>query len=269
MFREYGHEPFNIIVVHGGPGAVGTVAPVARKLGENRGVLEPLQTVYTLEGQIEELRQIVVENAATPAIFIGHSWGAWLCALVAAAYPDLARKLILVGSGPFEDRYVPRIEENRLNRLGQQEREEFLRIAAILNASAVPPEGADATLQRLGELATRADSYDLIEIPNDTTDLPGLVDPGKMYQGVWPAAAELRSTGELLRRVGTIRCPVVAIHGDCDPHPIDGVQQPLIPILQDFRMVILDRCGHTPWEERHARDIFYAILQQEIDRDPT
>ena len=54
--RKYGSDPFRVVVIHGGPGAVGSVAPIARKLGQTRGVLEPLQTAPTLDGQIEELR---------------------------------------------------------------------------------------------------------------------------------------------------------------------------------------------------------------------
>src|SRR6266571_7715820 len=104
-FRKYGSDPFRVVVIHGGPGAVGSVAPIARKLGQTRGVLEPLQTATTLDGQIEELRLVVEQNANPPVIFIGHSWGAWLSALVTATYPELVRKLILVGSGPFEEQY--------------------------------------------------------------------------------------------------------------------------------------------------------------------
>lgn len=73
-FRKYGSDPYRIVVSHGGPGAVGSVAPIARKLGQTRGVLEPLQTATTLDGQMEELRLVVEHNATPPAIFIGHSW---------------------------------------------------------------------------------------------------------------------------------------------------------------------------------------------------
>ena len=75
-FRKYGSDPFRVLVIHGGPGAAGSVAPIARTLGQTRGVLEPLQTAKTLEGQIEELRLVVEQNATRPVIFIGHSWGA-------------------------------------------------------------------------------------------------------------------------------------------------------------------------------------------------
>ena len=126
-FRKYGNDPFRVAVIHGGPGGAGSVAPIARKLGETRGALEPIQTAKTLDGQVEELRQVVEQNATTPVVFIGHSWGVWLGSLVAAKYPELVRKLILVGSGPFEEQYVPLIAEIRLRRLSQEEQEEYLR----------------------------------------------------------------------------------------------------------------------------------------------
>ena len=260
--RKYGSVPFRVVVIHGGPGAAGSVAPIARTLGQKRGVLEPLQTATTLDGQIEELRLVVEHNATPPVVFIGHSWGAWLSALVTAAYPELVRKLILVGSGPFEEHYVPRIAENRFKRLSPQEQEEYLQLVELLDRSAVP--GSAASLSRLGELSDKADSYDPIELPGDSMDLKGIADPAEMYQGVWPKAAELRATGELLRRVATITCPVVAIHGDCDPHPAEGVQKPLAARVNDFRMIMLQKCGHTPWSERHARERFYEILEQEL-----
>ena len=261
-FRTYGRVPFRVVVIHGGPGAAGSVAPIARTLGQTRGVLEPLQNAKTLNGQIEELRLVVEQNATKPVIFIGHSWGAWLSALVTATYPELVRKLILVGSGPFEEHYVPKIAENRFKRLSPQEEEEYLQLVEMLDRSAAPQSAS--SLARLGELAHKTDSYDPIELPNDTADLADIADPGEIYQGVWPKAAELRATGELLRLVATITCPVVALHGDCDPHPAEGIQQPLAAKVKDFRMIMLEQCGHTPWCERHAMERFYEILEHEL-----
>jgi pimeloyl-ACP methyl ester carboxylesterase len=262
LFRKYGSDPFRVVVVHGGPGAVGSAAPIARKLGQTRGVMEPFQTATTLDGQIEELRLVVEHNATPPVIFIGHSWGAWLSALVTATYPELVRKLILVGSGPFEAHYVHKIAENRLKRLSPPEREEYLQLVALLDRSAVT--GSAVSLSRLDELTHKTDSYDPIELPKDTLELDDIADPVGMYQGVWPKAAELRATGELLRLVATITCPVVALHGDCDPHPAAGIQQPLAARMKDFRMIILEKCGHTPWGERYAGERFYQILEHEL-----
>jgi pimeloyl-ACP methyl ester carboxylesterase len=74
----------------------------------------------------------------------------------------------------------------------------------------------------------------------------------------------MRRDGSLLATVRQIRCPVVAIHGEDDPHPAAGVQGPLATALGDFRFLLIPRCGHTPWIERQAQRRFYDILDAEI-----
>src|SRR5262249_8362679 len=104
--RTYGLAPYTVAVVHGGPGAAGEMAPVARALAHDRGILEPLQTATSLEGQVDELRETLESYTALPVVLIGFSWGAWLSYIVAARYPALVRKLLLVAGGPFDQRYV-------------------------------------------------------------------------------------------------------------------------------------------------------------------
>jgi pimeloyl-ACP methyl ester carboxylesterase len=79
------------------------MAPVARRLSRNHGVLEPLQTARSVEGQIEELREALSRHSQLPAVLIGHSWGAWLSLLTAARYPEMCAKLILLSSPPFAE----------------------------------------------------------------------------------------------------------------------------------------------------------------------
>src|SRR5262249_44414056 len=54
--RVYGSPPYRVVVVHGGPGAAGQMAPVARRLSEEYTVLEPMQSATSVEGQVDELR---------------------------------------------------------------------------------------------------------------------------------------------------------------------------------------------------------------------
>ena len=72
----------------------------------------------------------------------------------------------------------------------------------------------------------------------------------------------MRKTGELLALGENTSCPVVAIHGDHDPHPAEGVEKPLSSVLADFGFILLSRCGHSPWQERYARDAFYRALDR-------
>jgi pimeloyl-ACP methyl ester carboxylesterase len=107
--RLYGKAPFDVAVIHGGPGAAGEMAPVARELASSMGVLEPLQTAASLEGQIEELKTVLEMGGDLPVTLIGFSWGAWLSFIFTANYPGIVKILILIGSGPFEEKYAAKI----------------------------------------------------------------------------------------------------------------------------------------------------------------
>lgn len=254
--RKYGHEPFKVAVIHGGPGAPGEMAPVARELSSDTGILEPLQTANSVQGQIDELKSVLEKNGHIPLVLIGFSWGAWLGFMVAAQYPLLVRKLVIISSGAFEEKYAVDIIKTRLNRLNGKEKEEALYLMESLNS----PDSADSkSMARFGELMSQADAYDPLPGDSETWE----VNPD-IYRQVWEQASKLRSSGELLKVAEKIRCPVVAIHGDYDPHSAEGVKKPLSLMIKDFRFILLPECGHCPWLERNARDRFYRILRSEI-----
>ena len=245
------------MVVHGGPGAPGEMAYVAKRLSGKFGVIEPFQTLRTVEGQIEELHSAIIETCELPAVVIGHSWGAWLSFMLAAEFPNDVGKLILVSAGPFEGN--PDVTKTRLNRLTEAERNEALSIMGILNTS--PNENVYAdTFRRFGELMSKADTLNPIEIKEDSLDLQP-----EIYLSIWPQAEKLRRDGTLLKVGEKIRCPVVAIHGDYDPHPAEGVKNPLQRTLKDFKFVLLRDCGHYPWKERKAKEKFFEDLNRELD----
>lgn len=255
--RKYGPKPFSIAVIHGGPGAAGEMAPLARELSRVGGVLEPLQTAGTLEGQVQELRAVLEENGGLPVSLVGFSWGATLSYILAARYPALVKKLILVSGGPFEHKYAAGIMETRLSRLDQQAGREVVSLMAALEDPATADK--DALFARMGRLMSDSDTYE--PLSQDSEILEYRYD---IYKGVWPQAAELRRSGQLLELGRKIRCPVVAIHGDYDPHPAAGVKEPLSRVLKDFRFILLAKCGHYPWMERQARDEFYSIIKKEL-----
>jgi pimeloyl-ACP methyl ester carboxylesterase len=257
--RKYGKKPYTVAVIHGGPGAPGSIAPVARELAKNRGVLEPLQTKDSLEGLVEELRAVLEKSTDLPAVLIGHSWGAWLSYIVAARYPALVKKLILVGSGPFEQKYADNIEGERLTRLTEGERVETFKLIEIINGAATGEK--NKAIERYGELMAKADTYDAL--PPEKEPEP-LAASEEINRRVWAEAKELRASGELLKLGKKIACPVIAIHGDYDPHLAAGVREPLARVLKDFRFVLLEKCGHEPWLERYAKDEFYNIVENEL-----
>lgn len=258
--RIYGSVPFTTAVVHGGPGAGGEMAPLARELAWLRGVLEPIQTAGSLEGQVEELKMLLKNHGDPPVVLIGFSWGAWLSFIVAARYPEIVRKLVLVGSGPFEETYVAALQSARMRRLSEEERAEFGTILLALDDPA--SKDKPARLARLGALALKADTYD--PIPDASAEADRIDAQEDIFQRVWNDAAGMRKSGELLALGKLIRCPVAAIHGDYDPHPAGGVEKPLAAVLGDFRFILLKSCGHKPWIERQARDEFFKVLEREL-----
>ena len=259
--RTHGAAPFRVAVVHGGPGAAGEMAPVARRLAPKRGVLEPIQTAASVEGQIEELSSTVRQRCEPPVVLLGYSWGAWLGLLAASRNPRLVAKLILVASGPLEERYVPRLRANRMSRLTPEQRLEYESIRERLGNPR--EEDRDGLLARLGSLLGPAtDSY----APMDEGGGSGgeVFCDGAIFQKVWTEAAELRRSGKLMLEAAAVQCPVVAVHGDYDPGPWEGVRDPLAARLRDFRFVLLERCGHKPWIERFAREEFFRIIEEEL-----
>jgi pimeloyl-ACP methyl ester carboxylesterase len=233
------------------------MAPVARELARTRGVLEPLQTADTLEGQVAELRGALELRADLPAALIGWSWGAWLGFLLAARHPALVRKLILVGSPPFDHRYSAQVEETRMSRLTDEERREAARTLKRLDD--ISGQSHQTSLARLGRIFSKTDTLRPLPVPDETIKLEF-----NIYRAVWRTASEMRRSGDLLRLGERIRCPVVAIHGDYDPHPAEGVQEPLKSIVKDFRFILLPKCGHAPWREKDARNLFYKTLLEEL-----
>ena len=256
-FRTYGNKPFTVAVVHGGPGAPGSIAPVARELAKDIGVLEPLQTKNSIDGQIEELADVIKTNADIPAVLIGHSWGATLSYMTTARYPALVKKLILIGTPPLEVKNRPDLTPIWLDRLSEAERVEFLSLENFVWDGAA--EDKSASMGRLFRLIAKGDSYD--QIPSKDEVLEYQLD---INVSIFRELDKLWKKIDLIELGRQITCPVTAIHGDYDPRPAAAVKAPLAGIIKDFKFILLEKCGHYPWMEKHARDDFFKILKKEI-----
>lgn len=257
--RKYGPPPHAVAVIHGGPGAPGAVSLLAEALGKDRGVIEPFQTADSVSGQIAELAETLERHAVTPSVLIGSSWGAWLALLTAARHPALVRKLILVGCPALEDWFARDVTALRLRRLGDMERQEARALIQTMIRPDAPVADKDLALARIGVLYAKADSVDPV-----TLDMGVRGASFRIHSAVWREATRLRARGELTSVGRHIRCPVVAFHGDRDPHPAEGVEGPLRGVLRDFRFVLLRDCGHFPWIERGACDGFLRALEAEL-----
>ncbi len=82
----------------------------------------------------------------------------------------------------------------------------------------------------------------------------------KMHNAIWSEAAALRTDGKILEAFRRIPCKMYLIQGAADPHPVEGVTIPLQEIGVACETHVLDRCGHSPFMEKYAKDEFYKIL---------
>ncbi|MFO7881311.1 MAG: alpha/beta hydrolase [Kosmotogaceae bacterium] len=252
--RKHGKQPFIAAVIHGGPGALGDMYPVAKQLSKEFGTLEPLQTKTSIDELVYQLTSIIVKNADKPITLIGHSWGAWLSIMFASVNPSLVKKLILVGCAPFEPDYAKDIMKTRLNRLDEKERKKFKTILDSLSEQNNPE-----SIKELFYQFNKTDSYRPVEVKeNKTFSL-------ELHNSIWNEAEKLRNSGELLRYVINVTCPITIIHGTYDPHPLKGVIKPLSKIVKDVKVITLERCGHTPWNEEFVKEKFFSILEIEIE----
>ncbi len=257
-YRLHGEPPYSVVAVHGGPGAIGEARPFALELSKKYGVVEPLLLTKTLEGNITELQEIIETKADGPVTLIGHSYGAALCYLVAARYPELVKKLIMLSSSLLEQKYVAGMLKTRLSRMTPEDAERFETELGIYRRA----KGKTKTkaFVEMYTLIQEGDAYDLIPHKSDLAVLRP-----KLYDTVWEGMQALREADQLAPVGKDITCPVVAIHGDYDPRPAQSIHDSLAKYVKDLRFIVIEKCGHYPWYEQRARDNFYAQLLENID----
>ncbi len=251
--RLYGKPPYSVAVLHGGPGAQGTMASVANGIKDEFSVIEPLQTADTVMGQVEELND-QLHHFSAPFVLIGHSWGAWLAWIFACIYPQKVKHIIMVGCPPFEASYAKDIMLTRLNNFEKKDKAAIAKLLGKLKNNKI----TDDEFARLGSLIEKADTYSAIKSPFEEAPLPMQTD---IFNKVWTEAKELRATGKLLAMKDKIHCKVTFLHGKDDPHPYQGVQDVLNEHEVDFEFVLLDKCGHSPWKEEHRWESFFKLLK--------
>lgn len=254
--RTYGAGGPFVVVLHGGPGAPGSAAGLARALEHRFHVLEPLQRP---SGEVHlSVRQHVEDLAAVApprAALVGWSWGAMLGLSFAAQHPDRVSALALVGCGTYgeTDREIFRRSMDR-----RLERDGCCRMAALADQVDHTRDSTerDRVLAEMGRLATEAQSFDLMG--DAENELP--VD-AQGHHETWQDVLRLQEQGIEPAAFGNIRAPVLMLHGEYDPHPGDAIRDTLRRVIPQLEYSSLARCGHLPWRERQAHAEFLRILQ--------
>ncbi|MGA9362973.1 MAG: alpha/beta hydrolase [Bacteroidota bacterium] len=252
--RSYGTTGPYVVLSHGGPGAPGHMAPVARSLASRFRVLEPLQrgsgsVPLTVDLHVKDLHEVIqsIDNSE-PLFLAGSSWGAMLALAYTAAHPARVDGLVLIGCGTFDIASRARFEANLQERTDDQLRARMQR----LNVEIVDP---DERLRLKADLLSPLYSHDLITTDSEN----GRVD-AQAFKETWKDMLRLQHAGVYPAAFNSIKAPVLMIHGAYDPHPGRMIRDSLAPYLPQLEYIELEDCGHYPWLERKAREEFFACL---------
>lgn len=268
--RTYGDSGPLVIVLHGGPAAVGSVAPIARGLADSFRVLEPWQRgsappgggalgngtdePLTVARHVADLHELIESrgDGARPGL-VGWSWGAMLALAYAAEHPDSPGALVLVGCGTFDLKARARMKAILDERMTEDMRRRLKRLEQDV---ADPAERLKAKYDIIGPL------HDYDPLPkDDDPEADAVPFDGRAHRETWDDMVRLQADGVYRAAFAAIEAPVLMLHGDHDPHPGDLIRASLVPYLPHLEYRELARCGHSPWLERHARDEFFAVLR--------
>jgi pimeloyl-ACP methyl ester carboxylesterase len=258
--RSYGTSGPTVIVLHGGPAAVGNAAPLARGLADSFRVVEPWQRgsseePLTVARHVADLHELIgLLGSFTPPALVGESWGAMLALAYAVEHPDNAAALVLVGCGTFDLEARARMRAILDERMDGDQRRR---------------------LERLDEEVPDADKrleakYAIIGSLHDCDPLPPEDDPAakavpfdvRAHNETWHDMLRLQAEGVYPAAFAAIKAPVLMLHGGYDPHPGKMIRDSLARYIPHLEYREFECCGHSPWRERAARDEFFAVLRR-------
>ena len=289
--RTYGASETSgpeVVVLHGGPGAAGYMAPVARGLAGQFRITEPFQRaavpgermtvachvadldrlLRTLPGTSYEpspAQRLAPRPATAPApspdsrmvpslapapALLGSSWGAMLALAWAASHPDAAGPIVLIGCGTFHRTSRAHMQATLDARTTPDLRQRLKQLP-------VEYPDSDSRLKARAELLLPLYSYELIR-PDVDMEL-GSVD-SKAHIETWQDMIRLQEEGVYPEAFAAIGSPVLILHGAADPHPGRMILDSLKPFLPQIEYHEWERCGHYPWLEKHVHQDFFALL---------
>ena len=254
--REYGASGPAVALLHGGPGAAGYMAPVARELADTFRVLEPLQRrsggdPLTVAGHVADLHEVLeAHRSPTLPVLVGHSWGAMLALAYAAAHPHTVSALVLIGCGTFDA-----ASRDHMQGIVDERMDDDLRQRLEGLADELPDP--DERLGAMGKLVLPVFSWRLLPARDET-----LYYDARGHHETWQDMVRLQDEGVYPTAFSAIDTPVIMLHGTVDPHPGEMIRDNLRSHIPQLEYREWEQCGHYPWLESVVRDKFLAVLRK-------
>ena len=264
--RTYGDSGTSVVVLHGGPGAAGHMAPVARALSARCRVVEPFQRGSGTDGpltvaqHVKDLRDVVgILIPSGQPYLVGSSWGAMLALAYAAQYDATVGGLVLVGCGTFDAKARANLERRLDERIDVETR-------AQLDGLEYTIPDPDQRLRVRAELLLPFYCHD-----PETLDLENEVVDARAHEETWEDMLRQQDAGLYPGAFSSITKPVLMLHGAQDPHPGRWIRDDLVRFIPHLQYREWEACGHYPWLERSVKKEFFSVLQSwlaEKERSP-
>ena len=261
--RHYGNAGPLVLVLHGGPAAVGDVAPVAEGISRCFHAVEPWQRGsggehLTVARHVADLHELATDLAGSARVTIlGHSWGAMLALCYAALHPGSVGPVVIVGCGTFD-----RASRNRMLAIIEERMDDDLR-ERLRRVSATTTEPAEQFVQTY-KLTRHIFNYEPIDpyIGKEEFEPFDLT----AHNETWENMQRLQDDGTYPSGFNTIDSPVLMLHGQYDPHPGQMIRNSLLPWIPQLEYHEYERCGHSPWLEKSTRDVFFNDVCEWLER---
>jgi len=266
--REIG-QGSPIVVLHGGPGLdmnylVDDLAPLAAShrlifYDQRGGGRSTLSTGVTAEQLVADLDALRGKVGLQRMTLLGHSWGAGLAALYAAAHPDRVERMILADAIPLRLSGLSGYGADLRSRLTPEETAKVDEALEARQRAKTPAEHVAACKAYWGvfarayysdpEAASRSKG-DLCAVPGQAIANGRAVNEsvmGKLGNYDWREMA------------AAFHMPVVVIHGAEDPIRLENAREWADTIPQ-ARLVVIEHAGHMSYVER-PEQFFGAIAE--------
>lgn len=254
--RKHGESGPKIVLLHGGPGAPGSVTSLATTLASDFKVLEPFQRrseneTLTVERHCSDLAVVGPEKM----LLVGWSWGAMLALSFASRYPERAAAVVLIGCGTYDNESREIYQQRLHRRLGS---EGLSRLNAIQRRIALEADRKtrDGLFGELARVVSQAQSFATYPIDEGNFQVDS-----RGHEETWQDVLRLQDEGVEPASFCAITAPVLMLHGDVDPHPGEATRDVLRRYIAHLEYVGFARAGHAPWLEPHVRTPFLQTLK--------
>jgi pimeloyl-ACP methyl ester carboxylesterase len=176
----------------------------------------------------------------------------------AAEYPEKAGPIVLVGCGTFDQAARHRMQATIEARTDADLRNTLRRLSTEFT------NPTDRFMQAL-KLTRHLFDFDPIDPSYPDQEEPGPFDL-VAHEETWNDMLKLQADGVIPGAFEVIKSPVLMLHGQYDPHPGRMIRDSLLPYLPKLEYHEFEDCGHSPWIEKSAREVFFPVLCEWLKR---